>query len=70
MSTNRWPDAIEREHGLVTRMALDASVTMVWGFEDEAPPDTEAVLDRLLHDIAAALAVWSMRWRRTPGGRT
>jgi predicted nucleic acid-binding protein len=44
----------------VSVFVLDASVTMAWCFEDEATPDTDAVLDRLGTDTAAVPAIWSL----------
>lgn len=39
---------------------LDTSVAMAWCFEDEATPDTEAVLDRLADDPAVVPALWEL----------
>ena len=39
---------------------IDTSVTMAWCFEDEVTAATDAVLDRLLNDQAAAPAVWPL----------
>jgi predicted nucleic acid-binding protein len=44
----------------VSVFVLDASVTMAWCFEDEATPDTDAVLDRLGADAAVVPAIWSL----------
>jgi predicted nucleic acid-binding protein len=44
----------------VSVFVLDASVTMAWCFEDEATPDTDAVLDRLGTDEAAVPAIWPL----------
>lgn len=37
---------------------IDASVTLAWCFEDEATPLTEALLDRVAEEGAAAPALW------------
>ncbi len=37
---------------------LDASLTLAWGFADEATPSTEDVLDRLGGDGALVPAIW------------
>jgi predicted nucleic acid-binding protein len=37
---------------------LDASVAMAWCFDDEASPETEAVLDRLVDDPAVVPSLW------------
>jgi predicted nucleic acid-binding protein len=39
---------------------VDASVTLAWCFDDEATPDTEAILRRLLLEGAMAPAHWSL----------
>lgn len=39
---------------------LDTSLTMAWCFEDEATPDTDAVLDRLGTDAAVVPAIWPL----------
>lgn len=39
---------------------LDASVTMAWCFEDEATMATDALLDRLVDDVAIVPALWSL----------
>jgi predicted nucleic acid-binding protein len=39
---------------------LDAAVTMTWCFEDEATPESEAVLDRLADEPAVVPALWSL----------
>lgn len=39
---------------------LDASTTLAWCFEDEATPETEAVLDRLTDDTAVVPALWEL----------
>jgi predicted nucleic acid-binding protein len=39
---------------------VDASVTLAWCFEDEATPQTEAVLDRLTGDSALVPPLWEL----------
>lgn len=39
-------------------MVIDSSVTMAWCFEDEATNDSEAILDRLVHDEAVVPGLW------------
>jgi predicted nucleic acid-binding protein len=39
---------------------VDASVTLAWCFEDEAVPQTEAILDRLADDSAIVPALWEL----------
>ncbi len=39
---------------------IDASVTLAWCFEDEATPQTEAILDRLSDDTAIVPALWEL----------
>jgi predicted nucleic acid-binding protein len=39
---------------------VDTSVTMAWCFEDEATPETEAVLDRLRDDDAVVPDLWRL----------
>src|SRR5262249_19749898 len=39
---------------------VDASVTLAWCFEDEATPQTEAILDRLIDDTALVPALWEL----------
>ena len=39
---------------------VDASVTMAWCFEDEATPQTEAILDLLIDDTAIVPALWEL----------
>jgi predicted nucleic acid-binding protein len=39
---------------------VDASVTLAWCFEDEATPQTEAILDRLIDDTAIVPALWEL----------
>jgi predicted nucleic acid-binding protein len=44
----------------VTGFVVDASVAIAWLFEDEATPETEAVLDRLAHEEAHAPGLWEL----------
>jgi len=39
---------------------VDASVTLAWCFEDEATPQTEALLDLLIDDTAIVPALWEL----------
>ena len=39
---------------------VDASVTPAWCFEDEATPQTEAILDLLSEDTAVVPALWEL----------
>lgn len=39
---------------------LDASTALSWCFEDEATPETEAILDRLADDPAVVPALWEL----------
>ena len=39
---------------------LDASVTLAWGFEDEATPYTKAIFARLDSDEAMVPAIWPL----------
>jgi len=39
---------------------VDASVSLAWCFEDEATPQTEAILDRLNDDTALVPALWEL----------
>jgi predicted nucleic acid-binding protein len=39
---------------------VDSSVTLAWCFEDEATPQTEAILDRLIEDTAIVPALWEL----------
>lgn len=39
---------------------LDVSVTMAWCFEDEATPETWAILDRLQDEGAVVPVLWSL----------
>ena len=41
-------------------VVVDASVTLAWCFEDEATPDTEAVLDRQQEDEAIVPILWQL----------
>jgi predicted nucleic acid-binding protein len=44
----------------VTGFVVDASVAIAWLFEDEATPETEAVLDRLSQEEAHAPGLWEL----------
>jgi predicted nucleic acid-binding protein len=44
----------------VTAFVLDASVALAWCFEDETTPATDAVLERLSDEEAAAPALWRL----------
>ena len=39
---------------------VDASVTLAWCFEDEASPQTEAILDLLSDDSAVVPSLWEL----------
>jgi predicted nucleic acid-binding protein len=39
---------------------VDASVTLAWCFEDEASPQTEAILDLLSDDTAVVPSLWEL----------
>lgn len=39
---------------------VDASVTLSWCFEDEATPQTEAILDLLSEDTAVVPSLWEL----------
>lgn len=39
---------------------VDASVTLAWCFEDEAKPETEAILDLLSDDTAIVPSLWEL----------
>lgn len=39
---------------------VDASVTLAWCFEDEATPETEAILDLLAEETAVVPALWEL----------
>ena len=44
----------------MTGFVVEASVAIAWLFEDEATPETEAVLDRLAHEEAHAPGLWEL----------
>jgi predicted nucleic acid-binding protein len=44
----------------VTAFVLDASIALAWCFADEATPATDALLDRLSDEEAAAPALWRL----------
>ena len=44
----------------MTGFVLDASVTMAWCFEDEATPETWALLDRLAAEGAIVPGLWAL----------
>lgn len=44
----------------MTGFVLDASVTMAWCFEDEATPETWALLDRLAVEGAFVPGLWAL----------
>jgi predicted nucleic acid-binding protein len=44
----------------VRGFVVDASVAIAWLFEDEATPETEAVLDRLSREEAHAPGLWEL----------
>jgi predicted nucleic acid-binding protein len=44
----------------VTAFVLDASIALAWCFADEATPTTDALLDRLADEDAAAPALWRL----------
>ncbi len=39
---------------------VDCSMTMTWYFEDEATPETDAILKRLKQTIAVVPALWPL----------
>jgi len=39
---------------------VDASITLAWCFEDEASPQTEAILDLLSDDTAVVPSLWEL----------
>jgi predicted nucleic acid-binding protein len=39
-------------------MVIDTSLTMSWCFEDEATEESDAILDRLVHDEAVVPSLW------------
>lgn len=41
-------------------LVLDASLTLSWYFEDEATPETDAVLDRVVADGAMVPGLWRL----------
>ncbi|MFQ5774095.1 MAG: type II toxin-antitoxin system VapC family toxin [Kiloniellaceae bacterium] len=44
----------------MTAFVLDCSIAVTWCFEDEATPATDALLDRLGGEAAAAPAIWPL----------
>ena len=44
----------------MTGFVLDASVTMAWCFDDEATPETWALLDRLAAEGAIVPGLWTL----------
>ena len=44
----------------MTAFVLDASIALAWCFADEATPATDALLDRLADEEAAAPALWRL----------
>jgi predicted nucleic acid-binding protein len=44
----------------VTAFVLDASIALAWCFADEATPATDALLDQLADEDAAAPALWRL----------
>jgi predicted nucleic acid-binding protein len=44
----------------VTAFVLDASIALAWCFADEATPATDALLERLADEDAAAPALWRL----------
>jgi len=50
-------------------MIVCESFTMAWFPEDEVSPDTEAVRNRVLRNIAVVPAAWSREIRTDLGGR-
>lgn len=44
----------------MTAFVLDASIALAWCFADEATPATDALLDRLADEDAAAPALWRL----------
>lgn len=45
---------------LATEFVVDCSLTMAWCFEDEATPETDAVLKRLRQSSAIVPAIWPL----------
>jgi predicted nucleic acid-binding protein len=41
-------------------LALDASLTLTWCFEDEATPWSEALLERVMREGAVAASIWPL----------
>lgn len=41
-------------------IVVDASIAVAWGFEDEATPYTEGVLDRVRSDGASVPSIWPL----------
>jgi predicted nucleic acid-binding protein len=41
-------------------LAVDASLTLAWCFEDEATPRTEALLERVMREGAVASGIWPL----------
>src|SRR5712664_2878830 len=39
---------------------VDACMTLAWCFEDQSTPQTEAILDRLVDDMAIVPALWEL----------
>src|SRR5690349_5594917 len=55
-------------------LVLDGSVTLAWGFEDEADEYAEAILDRMPGLLAPVPAIWHLEvanalWVGERGGR-
>lgn len=44
----------------MTAFVIDCSVAVTWCFEDEATPESDALLDRLGEEVAAAPAIWPL----------
>ena len=44
----------------MTAFVLDASIALAWCFADEATPATDALLERLADEDAAAPALWRL----------
>lgn len=44
----------------MTLLVVDASVVLSWCFEDEASPESDALIDRVAHDGAAVPGLWSL----------